>query len=574
MIESLFPTETQLLIDDIQVQTNRIDVYARRCTPQEQCPDCQRMSQKTHSSYQRHPHDLPCLGFRVQLHLKVRGYFCYNEACERCTFAERFPELVQFKARRTERLIQQHLAVAFAISSEAGGRLLPLLAMPLSGDTLIRDIRRTPEGNAETPRVLGIDDWAKKRGQTYGTILIDLESNQPIDLLDSRETNDVMEWLEQHPGIEIISRDRGTNYIKAATEGAPEAEQVADRWHLLTNLREAAETMLNRKPATLAAAGETDKQNSDTKSEAEKELDETPMVDNTIKNEVCGSDVSSVPVEKPKTKAEQAKEACHARRQARFELVNQFHQEGHSMRVISRQLGLAWRTVQKYIEADACPQYTTGYPHPSKLTPWLPYLEERWQAGYTNATQLWREIVARGFSGSRGLVSRWAAKERKLLPAKSQYSRQQPEGVKPTLTKQTQSTSWSAPRASWLLVKDRTQLDDKEKSTLARMVVSDPKVALAADLIERFATMVKKKEAEKLETWLMDAVASGIQAFISFANGIRQDFSAVYNAMSMIWSNGQVEGQVNRLKFIKRMMYGRANFDLLRKRVLYRLPAS
>ncbi len=569
MIESLFPSETQLLIDDIQVQTNRIDVYARRSTTKEHCPDCQQMSQKPHSCYHRHPHDLPCFGFRVQLHLKVRRYFCHNEACERCTFAESFPELLQFKARRTERLTQQHAAVAFAVSSEAGGRLLPLLAMPLSGDSLIRGIRRVPEETHETPNVLGIDDWAKKRGQTYGTILVDLESNQPIELLDSRETNDVIDWLEQHPGIEIISRDRGVNYIKAATEGAPEAEQVADRWHLLKNLREAAETMLNRKPATLAAAGETDKQNSDNQCQAEQESEETPIINNTVQNEACRNDVASVPVKQPKTKAQQAKEACHARRQARFELVNQLHQEGHSMRAISRQLGLAQRTVRKYIEADTCPQYTSGYPHPSKLTPWLPYLEERWQAGYTNATQLWREIVTLGFSGSRGLVARWAAKERKLLPAKSQYSRQQPKGVKPVLTKQTQSASWSAPRASWLLVKESTQLDDKEKSTLARMKASDPQVALAADLIERFGTMVKQKEAEKLETWLIDAVASGIQAFISFANGIRQDLSAVYNAMSMIWSNGQVEGQVNRLKFIKRMMYGRANFDLLRKRVLY-----
>lgn len=331
--------------------------------------------------------------------------------------------------------------------------------------------------------------------------------------------------------------------------------------------------MLNRQPVTLAAAGETDQQNSDGQSEAEKEIDETPIIDNTVQNEACGNDVSSVPVEKPQTKAEQAKEACHAHRQARFELVNQLHQGGHSMRAISCQLGLARRTVRKYIEADTCPQYTTGYPHPSKLASWLPYLEERWQADYTNATQLWREIVALGFSGSRGLVSRWAAKERRLLPAKTQYSRQQPEGVKPILTKQTQSAPWSAPRASWLPVKDRSQLNDKEKVVLARMVASDPQVALAADLIERFSTMVKQKEAEKLEAWLTDAVASGIHALISFANGIRQDFSAVYNALSMIWSNGQVEGQVNRLKFIKRTMYGRANFDLLRKRVLYRPPA-
>ena len=558
MIEHLFPSATQLAIEDLQVQPGKIDIYARRRVLKAPCPDCQQTSEKIHSHYQRHPRDLPCLGFRVQLHLIVRRFFCYYEECARRTFAETFPELVDYKARRTIRLGQQHLAVAFAVSGEAGRRLLPYLAMPLSGDTLIRDIRGVPEEEVKTPRVLGIDDWAQKRGHTYGTILVDLETRKPIDLLDSREVDEVTAWLEQHPGIEIISRDRGYDYAKAASLGAPEAQQVADRWHLLKNLREAVETMLSHKPTVLAAAGRVNEgQESDNQEDQARE-ETTSAV----------GEADSVPVNKLLTKAEQAKAARHARRRARFELVKQLHQEGYSNRAIQRHLKMSNRTVRKYIEADVCPQYT-GRIRPSKLTAWLPYLEERWQAGYTNATQLWREIEAKGFTGSRGLVARWAAKERKLLPQPTRYSRQQPREVRPKLTKETRPLPWSSPRASWILVKDHSALDNQENAALTRMMAADVQVNVTAQLAERFVTMVKQQEADKLEQWLMDAVASGVRSLISFANGLRQDYSAVCNALTSIWSSGQVEGHVNRLKFIKRMMYGRANFDLLRKRVLY-----
>jgi transposase len=565
MIELLFPPEAQLVIEDVQVQIGKIDIYARRCVVRLPCPDCQQMSEKEHSHYKRHPHDLPCFGFRVQLHLRVRRFFCHHMGCSRRTFAETFPELVCYKARRTIRLSQQQLAVAFAVSGETGRRLLSSLAMPLSGDTLIRDIRRMPDGGVVAPRVLGIDDWAKKRGHTYGTILVNLETKQPIDLLDSREAKYVTAWLKQHTGIEIISRDRAYDYAKAVNEGAPEAQQVADRWHLLKNLREAVETMLSHKPTALAAAGkpnegkDSDQQAADTK----EEIATAVSIKSTDKK------VTSAPNNPPLTKAQKDKAARHARRQARFELVKQLHKEGYSIRTIQRHLKISWHTVRKYIEADVCPQYSTGRVRPSILTPWLPYLEERWQAGYTNATQLWREIEAQGFAGSRGLVSRWAAKERKLLPQSTQYSRQQPREVRPKLTKQTRPVPWSSPRASWILVKDRSQLDEQEKAALERMVAADKQVELVAQLAERFVKMIKQKEPDKLAQWLKDAVASGVRSLISFANGVRQDYSAVCNALSSIWSNGQVEGQVNRLKFIKRMMYGRANFDLLRKCVLY-----
>jgi transposase len=200
----------------------------------------------------------------------------------------------------------------------------------------------------------------------------------------------------------------------------------------------------------------------------------------------------------------------------------------------------------------------------------LPYLEERWQAGCTNASQLWREIKGQGFSGCLGLVGRWASAQRQLLPASQRYSRQQFQTVQPPLSRQTRPASWSAQRASWLIILDEEKLDDEEQAARTRMIEADPQVMMVDRLAQQFIRMVKERSAQGLDQWLLDVVASGIKTLTSFANGLRNDLAAVRNALSMPWSNGQVEGQINRLKVIKRQMYGRAKLDLLRKRVLYR----
>lgn len=209
----------------------------------------------------------------------------------------------------------------------------------------------------------------------------------------------------------------------------------------------------------------------------------------------------------------------------------------------------------------------------SKLTPWLPYLEERWQAGCTNATQLWREIKDQDFSGCLGLVGQWASQQRKLLPAPQRYIRQQPETVQPPLLRQTQPVPWSAQRASWLIILDQEKLDEDEQAAHRRMLETDPLIVTVDRLARQFIRMVKSRSGQGLDQWLQDVAASGIKSLQSFANGLRSDVAAVRNALSMPWSNGQVEGQINRLKFIKRQMYGRAKLDLLRKRVLYRTPS-
>lgn len=254
--EVLFPAEWQLSIQRIEQSERAIIICIGGTKDRAPCPACGQESDRIHSVYERHPSDLPLVGWMVGLCARVRRFFCDNGRCGRRTFAEQFPELLAVKAQRTQRLMAHQQAIALALGGEAGQELCSRLGMPLSADSLIRAIRNSPEPEVRTPGVLGLDDWAKRKGQEYGTILVDLEARQPVDVLDSRTAEAVAEWLRAHPGVEIVSRDRGSEYVKGVTEGAPEAEQVADRWHLLSNLREALVVFLEKKPTALAAAAE------------------------------------------------------------------------------------------------------------------------------------------------------------------------------------------------------------------------------------------------------------------------------------------------------------------------------
>jgi transposase len=204
-----------------------------------------------HSYYRREPRDVPISDQAVQLHLHVRRFRCLVPPCPQRTFAERLPEVVPVAARRTRRLTSALQTLAFATGGEAGARLSHRLHMPVSPDTLLRIMRRAPCPVIPTPRVLGVDDFALRKGCRYGTLLVDLERRRRIDLLPDRTPSTLRDWLVPRPAIEVIARDRSTEYARGATEGAPQARQVADRWHLLHNLREALERMLYRRHAQL-----------------------------------------------------------------------------------------------------------------------------------------------------------------------------------------------------------------------------------------------------------------------------------------------------------------------------------
>ena len=554
--EFLLPEGSGLAIEEIEISESQVVMKVSSIHATATCPYCSTASSKVNTSYYRKPADLPCVGYVMGLQMKVRSFFCENADCAYRTFAERFPEVVAPYARRTARLASKQQAVAYAVGGEVGARLLTNLGMPISPDTLIRLVRRAPEPAVLTSRVLGVDDWAKKKGQAYGTILVDLEAHRVIDLLDERSAEALSQWLQAHPGVEIISRDRGTDYIKGATAGAPEATQVADRWHLLKNLHEALERLVVEKPACLKAAAKPLESQADRANEQAS----NPLPDVDFSAEM---DPSPLAQPAPLTQAQRQKQVRHDRKQERYASVCTLYEEGLSIREIGRRLRISYRTVSKYLQAAHCPFYPAQVKRGhSKLDPFLADLTARWEAGCHNASQLFREIQQQGFDGSLGLVARWAVDERQYLADRSQPGPQQAPPRTPRLI------PWRPARTAWLLFTPETDLNEDDQLALARIKQTDTDVAQAHHFVHAFQQMIRNQQPEQLASWLQEVLDSNLAALKTFANGIKQDLVAVTNALSSHWSNGQTEGQVNRLKFIKRQMYGRANFDLLRRRVL------
>ena len=379
---------------------------------------------------------------------------------------------------------------------------------------------------------------------------MDLETRKPVDLLPDRTAESFAKWLQDHPGIEIISRDRGVEYIKGATAGAPDAIQVADRWHLLSNLRETMKRLLESKQACLKAAA--DKANhTEALAGEQTEL----SVGEKSSTEETGKEAEFPDASAKLTKAEKRKLEGQARRQERFEAVKELHGQGLYISEIVRLLNMDRKTVNRYVQADECPMYPERV-RASKLDPYKEYITQRWQSGCHSSTEILNEIRQLGYNGSWSIMMDWVARAHK--PSSPSHPRLSSRRIVP----------WSPNRASWLLVKRKDELMEEDRQALDRMKQADEKVAEAYDLGQRFTEMVRERRSEALLPWLADATSSGISALKQFAKGIKQDLAAVTNAFSLPWSNGQTEGQVNRLKLIKRQMYGRASFELLRKRVL------
>lgn len=340
LAEVLFPRATSLQVGRIEPGEANVVIELCAVTPTAVCPQCQVESDRPHSHYYRFPADLPLplMGWPVRLQIRVRRFFCDNEGCPKRTFAEQFLPLLARRARRTHRLTSTLEQVAFEVSAERGSRILAWTGIDTSPDRLLQLVRAAPEPEVKTPQVLGVDDWARKKGRSYGTLLIDLEGHQVVDVLPDRSAEALEKWLPEHPGVAIISRDRGPDYVKGATAGAPSAIQVVDRWHLLNNLREAVEVLLEDKPICLKAAAE--------KPEVTR-LESTTTEAAGIVADANPAQVEPV-VERPSppvTKAEARKQARHAHKQERFDLVCQMHEQGLSNREISRQTKMSTRAI-------------------------------------------------------------------------------------------------------------------------------------------------------------------------------------------------------------------------------------
>jgi len=379
----LFPLAFQS--NCLQIRPNQIVITLTPVAESCPCPFCGQRSSRVHSHYRRTLQDLPAHGQVIWLVLLLRRFFCDHPDCPGQTFAEPMTGVAARHARKTGRLVAALQDVGFTTAAEPGARLAGRLGMPVSGDTILRLIRRAPAPVAETPKVLGVDDWALRKGQVYGTILCDLESHRPIELLPERSAEGLVDWLEKHPGAEVISRDRGGEYARGASIGAPDAVQVADRWHLLHNLTDALQRGIDRRQFLLAEAAR------EVASIGELSTPAPAVVVPTVAP-VCLS------------RAEQLKQNSRTRRLARYQQVKELQRQGISLRKIVRTLKMSRKAVERFAHAEQFPERATPRRGSIAIDPFMPLLRQRVEEGHDNVRRLWQEIQTLGFTGSHDMV--------------------------------------------------------------------------------------------------------------------------------------------------------------------------
>ncbi|HSH79847.1 MAG TPA: ISL3 family transposase [Herpetosiphonaceae bacterium] len=556
LLAILLPTSAHLHVDALEFDATAptLNLTVTSIQSALRCPHCHQAATRVHSRYVRTLADLPWAHLPVRLQLQVRTLFCGTPTCPRRIFTERLPSLVAPWARRTTRLADRQRHTGLAVGGAAGARLNSHLAQPASRNTVLSLIRTTPESDHPTPRVLGVDDWSQRKGHSYRTILVDLERQRPIDLVPDREATSLIQWLAAHPGVEIICRDRAGAYAEGATNGAPTAIQVADRFHLLQNLHATLTRVLEQHAATLTPQATTDPSTPLAGTDPSADAQPQPA-----------APVRVVPPETPSAAIQEQAQQRRARRLARYEQVWQLRQAGWSGRAIAEQVGLNRNTVQKYLTAAAFPERHPRAPRASVLDPFKPYILQRWNEGCHTGTTLWHEVEQQGYRGKRSTVYSYISRLRRAqgLPGKRRSSVTAGTVV-------ANAPRLATPRSlAWAVVRRPDKRDQTDQQRIAAVCERHPVVAEAVALTEAFASFVRERRADQLDGWLEQASGSAAVAFRNFAASLRRDYAAVQAGMSLTWSSGQVEGQINRLKMIKRTMYGRAKLDLLRKRVLY-----
>jgi transposase len=510
------------------------------------CPLCATPARRIHSDYGRTLADLPWAQYRVCLQLRVRKWFCRNRACHRRIFTERLPTIAAPWARRTLRLAQRLVALGVALGGTAGVRLGHAWDLAVSRNTLLRGLRRQSTPSFPTPTVLGVDDFALRKRHTYGTILVDLERRQPVALLPDRTAATLAQWLQEHPGVAVIARDRSTAYAEGARQGASGAIQVADRFHLLQNLREALDQVFITHSPILDAVNETMRQQP------------VPLPDGAMAVPVPPHDIP--------LPAQQRAAQRQARRQALHTQVWALHHQGWTAPAIAQHLGMSLRTVQRDLQrATFTGRKQRSDRGDSVLNPYKGSLLERWNAGCRTAARLFRDLQQQGYAGSYALVAAYARRLRQaqgLAPGQRCPRRPLPrvaEPVCPPLTPR---------RATWLVLRRATKRTEAETQQLTQLHAQAAEVAEAIDLAQDFLQLVRQRQPEHFDAWLERASTSALEAVQRFASGLRDDYAAVTAGMTLPWSTSPVEGHINRLKMVKRQMFGRAHLDLLSRRFL------
>ncbi len=523
------------------------------------CPVCGTASSSRHSSYVRALQDLPAHGRPVRILARLTRWRCRNKRCDRRIFAERLPRLAAPFARRTSRLAEIVRLFGHTAGGRPSERLMARLGMPMSDTTILHSVKASAKDqpNGAVLRVVGIDEWAWRKGRNFGTVIVDLERRKVVELLADRTATSTADWFKRHPGIEIVSRDRAGLYADAARQGAPQARQVADRFHLLKNFRETVERQLGRFEAPIRQGA--------LQSEDDPDPPEQPVIE---RSDGCSEVVAHERL---------VRRERDASRQAMFDEIRALYDAGNTVTEIARQLGIGPRRVYRWVRRIDVPEHSLMAPKLSTPAYFGAFLARSWADGTTKIRHLFSDIRHRGYTGSFSHLARF------LSPWRSRSASGEP--VEPaaldeeavaaphvrTLDPMT-GRQISAPTAAALCVQPRGQMSARQIANVDALKAASPEFTTMRKLAMRFQGLLRGGTVVPLANWLDDARRSGIYGMRRFARTLRQDIEAVRNAILEPWSNGQTEGQINKLKTLKRAMYGRAGVDLLRARMMP-LPA-
>ena len=510
------------------------------------CPLCGTPAVRVHSRYMRQIRDLPCSGQQVCLLVQVRKCFCKVPDCARKIFMERLTPFAQPWARVTLRLYQIVQILGLATGGRLGIRVTDRLGIQTTRHTILRRIMALPPEPIGQVSQIGIDDFSFRRGRKFGTIVVDLQTHKMLDVLPDRTADTSAAWMQKHPEIEIVSRDRGGDYAAAARKAAPQATQVADRFHIFKNLSEAVELTLARCRAEIRKGA------FDTLSEEEKQV---------VKPLSLPTEFVSVENWKPAPNpcTERDRLARHEQRQDRYTQVTALREQGLGQVEIAKRLGLTARTIYNW-EKNGFPEAGRRRKQRSMFDPYARYVLSRWEQGCTNGLQIYREIKEQGYPGTDREVYRF------LVPL-----RRNQRIIQKAVVPHAPLQDFSAKYAVWLFMRGPAKLDEKEQATLTAICQASETARTTYQLVQEFRNMLHTRSGEKLDDWLSSVKVSQIRELQSFVTGIERDKDAVVAGLTLPQNNGLVEGKVNKLKLIKRMMFGRAEFLLLRQRVLHAL---
>ena len=548
LLEVLFPHLSGLKVSRVDGSGDAVVAFASVRGTRAWCPQCGEPSSRVHGRYQRLVADGTAGGRPLLIALSVRRFRCMSPACPRVTFVEQAEGLTGRYLRRTLPLRELLASFGVELAGRAGARLAAVLGIAVHSSTILRLVMALPDPVVTAaPQVTGVDDFALRKGQVYGTVVADAESGKVIDLLPDREAATLAEWLKARPGAEVICRDRATAYCDGASAGAPLAVQVADRWHLWHNLGEYAEKAVAAHRGCLSGASAVpDPSAPDSQPSGSAPPAPLPEEPDGLRD-VLGRERVLV-----------------ARTLERHAAVHKLLREGRSQREAAGILGLDRKTVGRFA-AEADPQRllvkATG--RAGKLDPFKPWINQRWNEGITNAAALHAEMAATlGWTGSVQAVERYVRQFRGA-DGRSRAGRSPllaPPAAPPPKTREV---------TRWLLTHP-DNLGPADQARLDAATAQCPHLDDLARQVRAFARiMARRTGLLELEGWLAGAEASDLPQLRSFAHGIRRDQQAVTAGLSLTYSSAALEGNVCKIKLIKRQMFGRAGFPLLRKRVIH-----